>query len=281
MLIDTHCHLNFKAFENDLTQVIERAIKEGVKKIVVPGTDLISSQKATEIAGKFKEVYATAGFHPHHVKGIKDLDNELKEIESNLTRLTDNKKVVAIGECGLDYHVYRQSKYRPAEITDKIKVGQKRLFGIQIQLAKKLDLPLVVHNRETDMEELDVINHFSKTDNQMPRGVLHCVAGSTEYLKAGLAMGFYAGVDGNVTYDKKVQMLAKQIPLNRLLLETDAPYLTPEPKRSERKNRGKQLRNEPISVRMTAEFVAKIKNVSLNKVITASSKNAKTLFKLT
>jgi len=277
MYIDTHCHLNFKAFEDDLLEVVKKSQEAGVEKIIVPGTDLETSKKAVEIAEDIEEVYAVVGFHPHHVKGLDRVDGKIKE---ELKKLAKSKKVVGIGECGLDYYVYQRTKYDKAEITTELKNLQKQLFGMQLQLAKELSLPMVIHNREAAEEILDVMNHFSKGDNKMPRGVFHCISGSKEYLEKILDLGFYIGVDGNVTYSKNVKKLAKKVPLNRLLLETDAPYLTPEPVRSEKINRGEKLRNEPISVKITAEYLADLKKVSLDKIIASTTKNAEDLFNI-
>ncbi|MFC1627225.1 TatD family hydrolase [Patescibacteria group bacterium] len=291
MYIDTHCHLNFKVFDNDYKKVIKRAFEAGVEKIIVPGTDLESSKRAIEIAEEFEGVYATVGFHPHHVKGLNKID---EKIVNELRSLAKNKNVVGIGECGLDYYVYQKTKYPSTtlRINKKSKNLQKRLFGMQIQLAKELDLALVIHNREADEDVLDTIDHFCKSastsrdraDNKYPKGVLHCVSGSREYVKKALEMGFYVGVDGNVTYDKKVEELAKEIPLDRVLLETDSPFLLPEPIRSERRRKSAsntsrdKLRNEPISVKIVAEFIARLKNTSFRQVEKETTENAERLF---
>ncbi len=151
---------------------------------------------------------------------------------------------------------------------------------MQIQLAKELNLPMIIHNRGTGEDILDVINHFSKDDNKIPRGVFHCISGNKEYLERVLDLGFYVGVNGNVTYSKNVKQLARKTPLNRLLLETDSPLLTPEPIRSEVKNRGGRLRNEPISVKIVADYLTKLKKISLDKIVSLTTKNAEALFKI-
>jgi len=277
MLIDTHCHLNFKAFEEDWREAVKRAKEAGVEKMVVVGTDLKSSQRAVELAEEMEGLYATAGFHPHHCRGLK---GEIKEIEAELKKLAKSKKVVAIGECGLDYSIYRRSKYKSKEVGLELKNLQKRVFGTQIQLAKELDLPLVIHNREAEEDLMDTMEHFCKpapsgrgrVEGKYPRGVLHCISGSQTYLKQVLEMGFYIGVDGNVTYSQEVQRLIEKIPVEKLVLETDAPFLTPVPYRG--------LRNEPKNVTIVAEFVAKLKKLSLNKIQASSSKNAEALFNI-
>jgi len=261
MLIDTHTHLNFKAFEKDWPEVVERAKKAGVGKMMVVGTDLESSGRAAEMAEKTEGLYATVGIHPVHCQSVVSITRGA----ARLKKLGKSKKVVGIGECGLDY-------FRGSEDKDL----QKRAFGMQIQLAKELGLPMVIHNRKAGEEVLDSLDHFCKSDGKYPKGVFHCISGSKKYLDRGLEMGFYVGVDGNVTYSKEVQRLAKLVPLDRLVLETDAPFLLPEPFRSQ----GDRLRNQPAHVTIVAEFLAKIKSVSLEKIKASTSKNAEALFNI-
>lgn len=264
MLIDTHCHLNFAAFDADWRQVADEAVKNGVEKMIVVGADLTSSAKAVELAQKHKALYAAVGIHPHHANGSVDL----REIK----KLAQNKKVVAIGEIGLDYHVYVKTKYLDNSVTPELKIKQKQLFGAQIQLAKELNLPLIIHNREANEEVLDVIEHFSKSNGKIPNGVFHCISGSVKLLKKILEMGFYIGVDANITYSQEVQILAKAAPLDKILVETDSPFLSPVSLRG--------LRNTPVSVRIGAEFLARLKQLSVDKVIEATTANAKKLFLL-
>lgn len=268
MYTDTHCHLNFEAFEDDWLEVAQEAVKAGVEKMIVVGSDIESSRKAIEIAERVEGLWASVGFHPHHCKGLKNID----EMINGLRELAVNKKVVAIGECGLDYHVYQKSKYSKLKISEEQKKLQKQVFGKQIQLAKELDLPMIIHNREAQREILDVIDHFCKSDGQYPKGVFHCISGSVNFLKKLLEKGFYVGVDGNVTYSSEVQALVNEIPLDKMVLETDSPWLTPEPQRG--------LRNRPINVKIVAEFVAKQKRISIDQVAQVTSSNAQKLFKL-
>lgn len=262
MLVDTHCHLNFAAFDEDWREVADEAVKNGVEKMVVVGADLISSAKAVEMARKHDRLYAAVGIHPHHVNGSQALD-EVK-------KLAQNKKVVAIGEVGLDYHVYLKTKYEDNSVTPKLKVKQKQLFGTQIQLAKELNLPLIIHNREAGNDMLDTIEHFSKEDGKLPRGVFHCISGSVKLLEKILNAGFYVGVDANVTYSQEVQLLAKAAPLEKILIETDSPFLSPASSRG--------LRNTPSNVRIVAEFLGKLKDVAVDRVMAATTKNAQDLF---
>jgi TatD DNase family protein len=277
MLIDTHCHLNFAAFEEDWRETAGAAVKAGVTKMIVVGTDLTSSQKAVELAANHPALYAAVGFHPHHAKSLTV--SQLRSVTNRLKELAQNKKVVAIGECGLDYYVYQKTKYPETAVTEKIKVLQKKLFGQQIQLAKELNLPLIVHNRSAGNDTLDALDHFCKpaspagrSDGQMPAGVFHCISGSKKLLQKILDLGFYVGIDGNVTYSQEVQLLASAAPLEKMLLETDAPYLTPEPDRS--------LRNTPTSVKIVAAFLADLKEEPFETVANVTTKNAKKLFNL-
>ncbi len=277
MLIDTHTHLNFEAFKTDWQEAVRRAQEMGVNKMVVVGTDIKTSEKAIEMAKQNKALYATVGYHPHHVGSFIKLAYarvQLAQITDQLKKLAKDKKLVGIGECGLDYHIsIRSSKTE----WQKLKNLQKQVFGMQIQLAKEMNLPMVIHNRKADMEVLDTIDHFCKSDCRYPRGVLHCISGTKKYLKQGLKMGFYIGVDGNVTYSQEVQKLAKEVPLNRLVIETDSPYLTPMPLRQ---TRGKYLRNEPANVKVVANFLAKLKKVEVDKLEKITTKNAQELFNL-
>ncbi len=264
MLIDTHCHLNFAAFDADWRQVTDEAVKNGVEKMIVVGADLTTSAKAVEMAKKHDHLYAAVGIHPHHANGPADL--------SQIKKLAQNKKVVAIGEIGLDYHVYLKTKYPDNNVTPELKTKQKQLFGKQIQLAKELSLPLIIHNREANEEVLDAIEHFSKSDGKIPVGVFHCISGSTKLLEKILEIGFYIGVDANITYSQEVQILAKAAPLERTLIETDSPFLSPKTKRG--------LRNTPSNVRIGAEFLAQLKQLPVTKVMAATTANAKKLFLL-
>jgi len=263
MYIDTHCHLNFAAFKDDWQKVADEAVKAGVKKMIVVGASLESSARAVELAEKHKSLWATVGIHPHHCQSQVDI--------KKLEKLAKNKKVVAIGECGLDYHVYEKSKYEDKEITSDIKTLQKRLFGQQIQLAKKLGLPLIIHNREAGTDTLDALNHFCKDDGVLPKGVFHCISGSKKLLRKILDLGFYIGVDANIIYSQEVQVLVKEAPLKRILLETDSPYLAPGYDGS---------RNLPESVKIAAREISRLTSTSINQIELQTTKNAVQLFKL-
>lgn len=265
MYIDTHCHLNFKAFEGDWEKVADEAVRAGVGKMVVVGADLETSARAVELAEKHKNLWAAVGIHPHHAQS----KIEINKLES----LAKNNKIAAIGECGLDYHEYKTTKYPSTALgtSPVVKNLQKQLFGQQIQLAKKLGLPMILHNREAGEDILDTLKHFCTSDGQYPKGVFHCISGSKKLLEKILELGFFVGIDGNVTYSQEVQVLAQLAPVNRILLETDSPWLTPEPNRS--------LRNEPISAKIVAEFLSRLKKVPVKKIEAETTKNAKKLFK--
>lgn len=278
MYIDTHCHLNFKAFEEDWEEIADEAVKAGVEKMIVVGADLETSARAVELAEKHQNLFASVGIHPHHAHALREMTNFQFSIFKKLESLAMNKKVAAIGECGLDYHEYKNTKYENGQITPEIKVRQKRLFGQQIQLAKKLGLAMIIHNREAGEETLDTLKHFCTNDGQYPRGVFHCISGSKKLLQKILDLGFYIGIDGNITYSQEVQALAAEVPLERILLETDAPYLSPRFTRG--KQAKQQLRNTPVTVKIVAQFLAKLKDASINQIEAETSKNAKKLFNI-
>lgn len=266
MYIDTHCHLNFVAFKDDWNQVADECVKDGVEKMIVVGADLETSAKAVEICQKHPALFASVGVHPHHAPGEFDLEK--------LKALAQNKKVVAIGETGIDYHLYQKSKYEEKEIRPEAKNRQKTIFGKQIQLAKALKLPLIIHNREAGEDTFDTLDHFCKGDGVYPPGVFHCISGSRKLLQKILVRGFFIGVDANITYSTEVQTLAADAPLDKILLETDSPYLAPAPHRD-----GRGVKNTPQSVKIVAQSIARIKNLSEREVAEQTTANAQRLFK--
>ncbi|MFH1832729.1 MAG: TatD family hydrolase [Candidatus Levyibacteriota bacterium] len=278
-MIDIHCHLNFKAFENDFNEVIKRASEKGVKKIVNVGAALDSSKRAVELAEKYNPpaggLYATVGIHPHHADKLEpDWEQRLEDIvlQSRISlRETKHPKVVAIGECGMDFY-----RYQSNDIVDpKL---QEKLFIKHIELSSKLHLPLQIHNRQAGKEIIEILlNHKSYLLN--PPGVFHCFSGDIELLKSALQIGFYIGFDGNITYKglakgetTALSELVKFTPLDRILVETDSPYLTPEPQRGSR--------NEPSYVILVAKAISQIKNVSFEEIDNKTTENAKTLFSI-
>lgn len=243
MWIDTHAHVNFKAFESDWKEVVERAVAAGVKKIMVVGADLASSQRAVELAQQHPALYAAVGIHPHHATSIKSIKNLAKQ-----------PRVVAIGEIGLDYHVYKNSKYPSTTLRIYDKKLQKELFEAQLEIAQELDKPVIIHSREAGEEVLEIARGA--------RGVFHCFGGSKKYLKKILAAGFYVGFTGQITYVPDRAMVAREVPPERLLLETDCPYMAPF--REER-------RSEPRDVTIIGQFLGE-------RVEQATTANARELF---
>lgn len=270
-MVDAHCHLNFKAFEKDLDEVIDKAKSLGVDNIVVVGADLESSRKAVEIANNYENVCAVVGIHPHHADKLDPSVNlGLEKWIEELEELAKDIKVIGIGECGLDYYSYKSNG-----ITDK--EFQKKLFIEQIRLAYKLKLPLQIHNRQAGNDIIDIlINHKSYLIN--PPGMFHCFSGDTDFLQKVLDLGFYIGFDGNITYTGiakgetcDLKDLVKYVPIDRIITETDSPYLSPVPL--------KGLRNTPVNVIMVGEFIAGLKNTDKLKFWEQVVKNFKDVFK--
>lgn len=252
MLIDTHCHLDFAQFSVDRDAVIRRAKEAGVCYFVNIGATLDSSTASCELSAKYPEVYASVGVHPHDADSFKDGDlDKIKELASK-------DKVVAIGETGLDY-------FRNLSSPD----NQKRLFISLIEVAKSLDLPLVVHTRQAEEETLKILKAA------MPlRAVVHCFSGDENFLKVCLGLGFLISFTCNITY-KKAQGLREMVrltPLDKLMLETDAPYLSLEAFRGKR--------NEPCQIKLLAEEVSRIKGVSFEEIADRTTENAKLFFGL-
>ena len=252
MLIDSHAHLEMKDFDRDRDRVIARAREAGVEYIVTVGTTLPDIEKALKIAEKNSSVYVALGIHPHEVKDIGGGDYDA------LRRLAREKKVVAFGEIGLDF--YRN--HSPREV-------QLERFRELLRLGKELRLPIVIHDREAHEETLRILE---EEKNGSWRGIFHCFSGDTEMARRVIQMGFYLSIPGTVTFGKSTvqQEVVRRIPLEKILLETDCPYLAPEPYRGKR--------NEPAFVRKTAEKVAELKGLSLEDVARITSLNAKLLF---
>ncbi len=274
MLIDTHCHLNFQAFENDIEKVINSAKKEGVEKIIIPGAKIDSSEKAIAIANKYDGCYAAIGIHPHHIYDYYDTSSyhsKNEEIKKLLLGLVKKDKVVAIGECGMDYFEYQKTVHPENIITPQIKEQQKELLKIHLEVAKECDLPVILHCREAFIDMLPLVEEFKKANSNL-QGVFHCFGGSEKDLEKVLSMGFYVGFDGNTTFKNadNLRFLVKLTPLDKILIETDSPYLTPEPFRGKR--------NEPKNVKIVGEEIAVIKGISVEKTEEVTTKNAEKLF---
>ena len=254
MLIDTHCHLNFDEFENDREEIIGRCLDKNIWIINV-GADYETSKKAAEIAEKYeKEVYSSIALHPHNVTKEKFDYKKYKDLAKSV-------KVVAIGECGLDYAF--------CENDEKIQKLQQEVFIEHLKLAKELNKPVIIHSRRLFPEILKLITQDSKLKT---RGVLHCYMSRWSYAEEYLKLGFYISFTGLITYARDYDKVIKNTPLERILVETDAPYLTPEP------HRGKK--NIPDYVELVAKKIAEIKKIPFSKVASQTTKNAKELFDL-
>ncbi len=266
-MIDVHCHLNLSGFEKDYDEVVKDATSKGVEIIINTGTSLESSRRAVELADKYSNLYAIVGVHPHHADKVKPgWDEELIKIARS------SKKVVGIGEIGLDYYSYASNG-----IVEPNK--QKEIFIRQIEIANELGLPLQIHNRQAGEDILDILEANKNLINQTPPGMFHCFAGSDEVREKALSLGFYLGFDGNSTYDgiAKGENVAlpdhiRQAPIERIVTETDSPFLTPEPYRGSR--------NTPSHVIIVGEFIAKTKGLSLAETKKQTTNNARTIFRI-
>jgi TatD DNase family protein len=254
MLIDSHSHLEMPEFKKDLEEVIQRAKASGVEYIFTVGTEEKDWMRALEIAHSHPSIYAILGVHPHNTKEIDD------QTYSTLKQLCRNEKVKAYGEIGLDF--YRNLSPRDVQLNR---------FWEQIELAKELRLPIVVHDREAHQETLEILKSEKAEECG---GIIHCFSGDYRMAKECLEMGFYISIPGSITFKnaERFQEIIRRRPLESLLIETDAPFLAPVPFRGKR--------NEPSYIRYTAQKVAEIKNVSFEKVAEVTTENASRVFKL-
>ncbi len=249
-LIDTHCHLTFDDLRSDIEQVLERSRAAGVTSWITVGTDTKENRKAIELASRFDNMYAAIGIHPHDAKNVT------AETIAELKKLAENERVVAIGETGLDYH-YDFSKRQ----------DQVRVFAEHLRVAAELNLPVIIHCREAFDQTIQVLQQHG---GGVEKVVFHCFSGSAEQASIILDGGFYISFTGVVTFKnaETTRRAAEVVPLDRLMLETDYPYMSPEPMR-------KQKINEPALMVHTARFLAELKNMPLPdfaKTVTATSK---------
>lgn len=244
---DTHCHLNDEAYRKDREEVIIRAGRQGVKMMLVAGYDLASSLCAVELARKYQGIYAAVGIHPHDAAGYNPA------VEKELENLLGEEKVVAVGETGLDYHY----DHSPRNC-------QQEVFRRHLAIAQKAGLPVVIHNREAHSDLLRLLREAG----DQHRGVLHCYSGSANMLQEFLPLGLFVSIGGPVTFRnaRKMPQVVKSIPGDRLLLETDAPYLAPHPYRGKR--------NEPGYLVQTARRVAELRGVSIKDLAALTGENA-------
>lgn len=251
-LVDTHVHLDFPDYADNFSEVLQRAEENRVKGMISIGISPGSSQKVVEIAEKYDNIWATVGVHPHDVKSLSD--HYLQE----LSRIAQSPQVIAVGETGLDYFKMRSPQDE-----------QRKVFRQQIQLAKELNLPLVVHSRDAEEDTQKILEEEKA---HQVGGVLHCFSGGLDFARSALEKGYYLSFAGPVTYPKshRLKEVVKEVPLNRILLETDAPFLTPQ------QFRGK--RNEPAYVAYIYREVASIKGIMEEELEESCMINARRLF---
>ncbi len=284
--IDTHAHLNFKEFENDYKEVIDRAQKNGVKKIIIPGTDPDNALRAVEIADQFEGVYATIGAHPTHLKGgfSLEMDDGMPPsllLESyngshshrcslrEFSEMAQDDKIVAIGEIGLDY------KEDPSRPIVKSEIQRAALSAI-IDQTKDLNKPYILHCRSSknsdnafrDLHSL-LHRHLSRSSSGL-RGVIHCYTGNYQWYQKFRELDFIVSFTGLITLTDDFDQTIERVPLKDMLIETDCPYLSPKNSENER--------SEPIDVIAVAEKIARVKNISIEKVAQSTSRRAEELF---
>ncbi|NLJ98525.1 MAG: TatD family hydrolase [Tissierellia bacterium] len=254
MLIDSHAHIDDERFDKDRDKLIESLKKDGIDLIINVGADLQSSIKSVSLSEDYENIYAAVGVHPH---SAKEMDDSTIEV---LKSLANREKVVAIGEIGLDFY-YDNS---PRNI-------QRQRFVEQLNLAKKVDLPVIIHSRDAAGETFDILKEAQDGNLE---GVLHCYSGSVEMALEYIKLGFYISLAGPVTFKnaRVPKEVAKAVPLDRLLIETDSPYLTPEPYRGKR--------NEPLYVRHVAGTIAELRGIPFEEVANRTSENTKKLFRI-
>ena len=289
-MVDVHCHLNLHKFDSDYEAVIKDSISKGVTKIINTGTSIPSSRRAVELSEKYEGLYAIVGIHPHHAdkmtvghpeqsegppedsrrrdsSAIPQNDNSgwLNELEN----LSKHPKVIGIGEIGMDYFSYKSNGIVEKKL-------QEDAFRKQIELSIKLGLPLQIHNRLAWDDTLNILLDY-KSKFQNPPGMFHCYSGSVDFTRRVLDAGFYLGFDGNITYKgippketTALVDLVKYAPIDRILTETDSPFLTPEPLRGQR--------NTPANIPIIVDFIAKEKGISYNKLKLQIDSNLKTVF---
>jgi len=254
-LIDTHCHLTFDELAADVESVVARSREAGVTGWITVGTDVEQNRKAIELARKYDNMYAAVGIHPHDAKEVTG--QALRQLHA----LAQNKKVVAIGETGLDFHYDHSPRDHQADV-----------FASHLQLAAELDMPVIIHSREAFDETMNILKRHGIGVNKV---VFHCFSGSPEQAKIVLDAGYYISFTGVVTFKnaERTRQAAKLVPLDRLMLETDCPYMSPEPVR-------KQRTNEPALMFHTAKFLADLKGTEFPAFTAAATATSKSFFNL-
>lgn len=256
MFFDSHAHFDDEKFNEDRYELIEKCYSEGISNIVTAGYSITSSLIALDIANRYDFIYSTAGISPNDIeKNIEQIDEDIREIE----KIANNEKIVAIGEIGLDY-------YWNKENSDL----QKYIFIKQIEIANKLNKPIVIHTRDAVMDTLEIL----KKHEVNKKGVFHCCPLNRELVKEALKLGYYVSFAGPITFknSKNADAIINLVPLDRMLIETDSPYLAPEPVRG--------TRNNSINVKHIAEKISKVKEIDIKEIAKITSENAKRLFEI-
>lgn len=250
---DSHAHYNDEKFRDNRKEILEQIYNDGITKITCNGYNLDSSKESIEIANNNNFIYATVGISPNDVDDAND--DTLNEIK----KIANNKKVVAIGEIGLDYYWNKENKEK-----------QKDFFIKQIQIADELNLPITIHCRDAVMDTLDILKNVI---NPQKRGIFHCCMLNKELIKEAVKLGFYISFSGNITYkNAKPEEAVNSVPFDRILIETDSPYLTPEPFRGQR--------NDSRNVKLVAQKIAQIKNMELSEIAKTTYENAKKIYNI-
>jgi len=301
-LIDTHCHVHFNAYKNDMDEVIERTLSKGVFMITV-GTQSTTSANGLKVAERFDGLWASVGLHPNHLCEQEFLDEQEDESERDpipgviggvpaprlvktrcetfdrdyYLELARHPKCVAIGECGLDYYRMPENVDR-----DELIAKQKETIRAHFDVAHEAGLPLIIHSREAHEDQLAVIREYVEAGKLQRRGVIHCFTGTIEEARQFVELGFLISFTGIITFPPKknspslsdglspIQTVVRDLPLECMMIETDAPYITPVP------HRGK--RNEPWMVEFVAQKIAELKGISVEEVAQVTNENAKRLF---
>ncbi|MEM9950647.1 MAG: TatD family hydrolase [Chloroflexota bacterium] len=261
ILVDTHCHLNFDSYDDSRDTIIQSASDAGVTKIIIPAVDLQTAQEAIALTKDYDGIYATVGVHPNSTVDFDD------GVLASIRQMAETNTIVAIGEIGLDYYWDKSPK-----------TTQKSAFEAQLQLAKELELPVIIHNREAHDDVMQLLEAWAQdlpNSLQGRAGVLHSFSAPMEIAERALASGFYLGFTGPITFKnaKNLRQVAREVPLDRLLVETDGPFLTPHPHRGKRPNK-------PEYIPFIADRLASLHNITLAEMAKHTTDNAHRLFKL-
>ena len=256
MIADSHCHLDYPNLYNELDDVVNRAIKNDVKLLLTICTTVESFKRIKLIVDKYKNIYGTFGIHPHETKNFKNMTDTLIIGYKN-----ESKKIIGIGETGLDYYYNHSDKNI-----------QKKVFAQHIEAAKELDIPLIVHSRDAEIDTFDILKSYMK--NSKLKTIIHCFTGSKDFAKKIINIGCYISISGIITFkgSNELSETISSIPIDKLLVETDSPYLTPIP------NRGKS--NEPSFITHTIEKLSIIRNIEKKVIIENTTNNFRKLFNL-